>query len=137
MPKIPIVDFCPSDVSQVYDQYMSYLNDHSPNVIIDFKNLPISSYDSSAIFGRLLITDARRSVLCKNLNTDITNVTNLFQGVNETFHSDFPHGIGPILEPQIELYDPSGEGEVIVVKLGRDAYEAVRRQNLAKIRTRH
>ena len=132
---IHTVDYCPSEASRVYDQYVSFLNE-SPNVFIDFKKQSISAADSNVIFGRLLIWDARRSVLCKNIDTSKDNVTRLFEGVNESFRSRFPDGIKSILEPQIELYDPYGEGNVYVVKLGRDAYEAVSQATLDRNRNR-
>ena len=131
MPKIPTVDYCPSDASQVYTKYVNLLKDH-PNVLIDFKNQQISPADSSAIFGRLLIIDARHSVLCKNLDGSYENVSNLVQGINDCFHQMFPQGIRFLIEPQIEIYDPTGEGIFIVVKLGIDAYEAVYREKLAR-----
>lgn len=133
MPKISTVDYRPSEASSVYAQYISLLN-KSIKVFIDFHNQHISPEDSSAIFGKLLIIDARRSVLCKNLDTSIENVTNLFEGVTNTYRSTYPNGLNLIHAPQIELYDPSGEKAFYYVQLGIDAYEAISRKKQALAR---
>ena len=129
---IQTIFYKPSEAVRVYTEYHSNLVNHI-KVLIDFNWLPISEDSSAEIFGKLLISERVLSVLCKNLDVDNReNVSNIAQGIKRVFRNKYPEGLQDhgtvILEPQIEINDPSGDGVFCYVKLGHDAYEAANRQ---------
>lgn len=116
--------------TSAYEQYKSAVRDQE-RAILDFNNKKIEERYSKSILGKLLITDKFPKVFCRNIIQSQENILSLFEGINIAFKEKYPNGIisrGTIItEPQIELFDPSGDGVYYVIQLGHEVYEAIKR----------
>ena len=116
--------------TSAYEQYKSAVRDQE-RAILDFKNKKIEVRYSKSILGKLLIADKFPRVFCRNIIQTQENLSSLFGGIKMVFREKYPRGVTSnritITEPQIELYDPSGDGVYYVVQLGHEVYEAIKR----------
>ena len=117
---------------RTYSQYKHFLLNHQRSVIV-FEEKTISPHASSAVVGKLQVRDGGRSSLFKGLDlSDSVVVSNLFVGIKMAFVSRFPNGVrihgSQLITPQIEFFDPAGDGVYYFIQLGTDAYEAAKRQ---------
>lgn len=106
--------------------------EHHESIVVDFqRNNHIDSTCSKELFGRLLVDEKIHNVLCRNINSHPDVIKAIFEGVLQSFRYAYPKGIHfhgrHIIEPQVELYDPSGDKVYSVVRLSDDDYEAIRK----------
>ncbi len=117
--------------SLIAQDYLRAVDNHE-SVVVDFHySDQLNAICSQNLFGRLLIDEKIPNVLCKRINSSPDIVKAIFDGVLQSFVIAYPNGIHfhgmHIIEPQIEMYDPSGDKVYSVVRLSDDDYEAIKK----------
>ena len=83
-----------------------------PHKIIDFKGIDITA--GMDILMDLLL-DNESNIFCKNLDIDDSEVLNkVSESVRRCWKEKYPDSL---LSPELELYDPSGDGVYYLAKL--------------------
>ena len=117
--------------SLIAQDYLKAVDNHE-KVVVDFHfSDQINAICSQNLFGRLLIDQKIPNVLCRRVNNSPKVIKAIFDGVLQSFLQSYPNGIYfhglHILQPQVEMYDPSGDKVYSVVRLSDEDYEAIRK----------
>ena len=101
------------------------------SVVVDFQcNHRIDATCAKFLFGKLLIEEKISYVLCKNVNTQPIVVNAIFKGITEAFNDKYPNGIiidgVTVMQPQVEMFDSSGDGIYKYIKLSDYFYDSIK-----------